>query len=67
MGTVYEAVQLHLHKRVAVKIMVPELAENPEALGRFRREVEITLAAVAPPRHPAAGLSAPRPPASPTW
>jgi serine/threonine protein kinase len=42
MGTVYEAVQLHLHKRVAVKVMVPELAENPEALGRFRREVEIT-------------------------
>jgi serine/threonine-protein kinase len=42
MGTVYEAIQLHLHKRVAVKIMVPELAENPEALARFRREVEVT-------------------------
>ena len=42
MGTVYEAVQLRLSKRVAVKVMVPDLAENPEALGRFKREVEIT-------------------------
>jgi eukaryotic-like serine/threonine-protein kinase len=42
MGTVYEAVQLRLNKRVAVKVMVPELAANPEALGRFRRELEVT-------------------------
>jgi serine/threonine protein kinase len=42
MGTVYEAVQLRLNKRVAVKVMVPELATDPEALARFRREVEIT-------------------------
>jgi serine/threonine-protein kinase len=42
MGTVFEAIQLHLRKRVAVKIMVPELAANPEALARFRREVEVT-------------------------
>jgi serine/threonine protein kinase len=42
MGTVYEAVQLRLDKRVAVKIMVPELAEHPEALARFKREVRIT-------------------------
>ena len=42
MGTVYEAVQLRLRKRVAVKVMVPELAQNPDALTRFRREVEIT-------------------------
>jgi serine/threonine protein kinase len=42
MGTVYEAMQLRLQKRVALKIMVPELAQNPEALARFRREVEVT-------------------------
>ncbi len=42
MGTVFEAVQLRLNKRVALKIMVAELAMNPEALARFRREVEVT-------------------------
>ncbi len=42
MGTVYEAVQLRLNKRVAVKVMTPELAANPEALARFRREVDVT-------------------------
>jgi serine/threonine-protein kinase len=42
MGTVYEAVQMRLGRRVAVKIMAPELAENAEALARFRREVEVT-------------------------
>jgi serine/threonine protein kinase len=42
MGTVFEAQQLHLDRRVAVKIMVRELTDNPEALARFRREVKIT-------------------------
>jgi serine/threonine protein kinase len=42
MGTVYEAIQLRLNRRVAVKIMVPELTENPEAMARFRREVKVT-------------------------
>jgi eukaryotic-like serine/threonine-protein kinase len=42
MGTVYEAVQLRLDRRVAVKVMAVELAENKEALARFRREVRIT-------------------------
>jgi eukaryotic-like serine/threonine-protein kinase len=42
MGIVYEAVQLRLNKRVAVKIMQPELARNLEALARFRREVKVT-------------------------
>jgi serine/threonine protein kinase len=42
MGTVYEAVHMRLRKRVAVKVMVAELAESPEALARFRREVEVT-------------------------
>jgi serine/threonine protein kinase len=42
MGTVYEAVHMRLRKRVAVKVMVSELAANPEGLARFRREVEVT-------------------------
>jgi serine/threonine-protein kinase len=42
MGAVYEAVQLRLNKRVAVKLMSRELAANGEALARFHREAEIT-------------------------
>ncbi len=41
MGAVYEAVQLRLNKRVAVKVMSRELAANGEALARFHREAEI--------------------------
>jgi len=42
MGAVYEGVQLRLNKRVAVKLMVKDLAANQEALARFRREAEVT-------------------------
>jgi serine/threonine protein kinase len=42
MSAVYEAVQLRLNKRVAVKVMARELALNEEALARFHREAEIT-------------------------
>jgi serine/threonine protein kinase len=42
MGTVYEAMQLRLNRRVAIKVMAPELSANEEALARFRREVEVT-------------------------
>ena len=42
MGAVYEAIQLRLNKRVAVKLMARELAQNQEALARFHREAEIT-------------------------
>lgn len=41
MGAVYEAIQLRLQRRVAVKIMRGGLAEDPEALARFRREVKV--------------------------
>ena len=42
MGAVYEGLQLRLNKRVAVKLMVRDLAANQEALARFRREAEVT-------------------------
>jgi serine/threonine-protein kinase len=42
MGAVYEGTQLRLGRRVAVKVMARELAANPEALARFRREAEVT-------------------------
>jgi serine/threonine-protein kinase len=42
MGTIYEATQLRLNKRVAIKVISRDLAENPLALQRFRREAEVT-------------------------
>jgi serine/threonine-protein kinase len=42
MGVVYEAVQLRLNKRVAVKIMSRDHAANTVSLARFHREAEIT-------------------------
>ena len=42
MGAVYEAIQLRLDKRVAVKVMASHLAADQEALARFHREAEIT-------------------------
>jgi len=42
MGAVYEAIQLRLNKRVAIKLMARQLTANQDALTRFRREAEIT-------------------------
>jgi eukaryotic-like serine/threonine-protein kinase len=42
MSAVYEAVQLRLNQRLAVKVMARELSSNREALARFHREAEIT-------------------------
>jgi serine/threonine-protein kinase len=42
MGAVYEAIQLRLSKRVAIKLIACRLAANNDALARFRREAEIT-------------------------
>jgi serine/threonine protein kinase len=41
MGEVYEATHARLPGRFAVKILLPELADNREALARFCREAEI--------------------------
>ena len=38
MGVVYEAIQLSLHRRVALKVITPELSSNDRFQERFRRE-----------------------------
>jgi len=38
MGTVYQALQLSLNRRVALKVLPPGLAVSPEAVKRFHRE-----------------------------
>ncbi|MDP3221245.1 MAG: protein kinase, partial [Deltaproteobacteria bacterium] len=48
MGAVFEATHIDLKKRVAVKVMLPEAAQNAMARARFLREGE----AVAKLRHP---------------
>lgn len=48
MGTVYLAVQESLGRKVAVKVLRPELADSPTAVERFRREA----LALARMRHP---------------
>ena len=40
MGIVYEAIQISLNRRVALKVLPQELATDPNAGRRFRREVE---------------------------
>jgi serine/threonine-protein kinase len=42
MGNVYEAAQVQLDQRVALKVMSPELAADEEALALFFREAEVT-------------------------
>ena len=48
MATVYEAEQISLKRRVALKVLSPHLSLSPGAVARFRREGE----AIARQRHP---------------
>ncbi|MCC7422164.1 MAG: serine/threonine protein kinase [Planctomycetaceae bacterium] len=40
MGSVYEAMHLYLHKRVALKIIAERRFDDPAAVRRFKREME---------------------------
>jgi len=40
MGAVFEAEQTTLHKRVAIKVLAPRLAQNPDQVERFLREAQ---------------------------
>jgi eukaryotic-like serine/threonine-protein kinase len=42
MGAVYEGVHLAIGKKVAIKVLSPELAENLDARARFLREAQLT-------------------------
>lgn len=40
MGAVYKAIQTNLEREVAIKLLPPELSENPEFEARFKREAK---------------------------
>src|SRR5262245_27585086 len=42
MGAVYEGVHVAIGKKVAIKIMRPDLAADPDARARFLREAQLT-------------------------
>ena len=44
MGSVYRARQTTLHRDVAIKILHPELADNRDAVRRFKREARVSTA-----------------------
>jgi tRNA A-37 threonylcarbamoyl transferase component Bud32 len=48
MGEVYEATHRRLSGRYAIKVLLRELASQPDAIARFRREAELTSSL----RHP---------------
>ena len=44
MGEVYRATDMNLHRDVAIKVLPPEVVQDPERLGRFKREAHLLAA-----------------------
>ncbi len=44
MGEVYRATDTNLEREVAIKVLPPEVVEDPERLGRFKREAHLLAA-----------------------
>ena len=44
MGEVYRATDTNLNREVAIKVLPPEVVEDPERLGRFKREAHLLAA-----------------------
>jgi len=44
MGEVYRATDTNLGRDVAIKVLPPEVAQDPERLGRFKREAHLLAA-----------------------
>jgi Tol biopolymer transport system component len=44
MGEVFRATDTHLNRDVAIKVLPPEVAQDKERLGRFRREAQLLAA-----------------------
>src|SRR6185312_6852362 len=42
MGEVYEAEDLELHARVALKTLLPEIAGDPRMIARFKQEIQLS-------------------------
>ncbi len=50
MGEVYRATDTKLNRQVAIKVLPPSLAADPDRLARFQREAEV-LASLNHPQH----------------
>ena len=50
MGAVYEAVDVRLHRRVAVKVMHAAVAKHKKLVARFEREAKAAWPATSPRR-----------------
>ena len=54
-GTVFRATQIGLDRRVAIKVLRPELPQNPTAMERFAREARTAAALLFQPPVDGAG------------
>ena len=57
MGTVFKARQLSMNRLVAIKVLLPRLAANPEFIDRFQREARAAATTAPRPGRAVAGLA----------